>query len=158
MSRFTVNGQPVQFALDPQTPLLWALRDAYNLTGAKYGCGTGECGACTVHVDGAAARACQLSIAEIEGSAVVTIEGLPGGAQHPVIRAFVAAQVPQCGYCIPGLVMSVAALLAANPSASDAEADAAITNICRCGVYPRLREAIAALRTEAPAAREISQG
>jgi isoquinoline 1-oxidoreductase alpha subunit len=142
VSRLTVNGQPVHYRMDPQTPLLWALRDASNLTGTKYGCGTGECGACTVHIDGAAALSCQVSIAQIEGSLVTTIEGLPGGRDHPVARAFIAAQVPQCGFCIPGMIMASAALLAKNPRPSDADMDAALTNICRCGVYPRLRAAL----------------
>ena len=142
MSRFTVNGQPVQFALDPQTPLLWALRDAYNLTGAKYGCGTGECGACTVDIDGEAIRSCLVTIAECEGRFVTTIENLSRDRSHPVQQAWVAEQVPQCGFCQSGMIMAAAALLRSNSNPSDAEIDAAITNICRCGTYPRIRTAI----------------
>ncbi len=142
MSRFTVNGQPVHYRMDPQTPLLWALRDASNLTGAKYGCGVGECGACTVHVDGVAVRSCQVTIGAIEGSFVTTIEGLARDRTHPVQQAFLAENVVQCGYCIPGMVMAAAALIDRNASPSDADIDSAITNLCRCGIYPRLKEAI----------------
>lgn len=142
MTSFTVNGQPVHYRMDPATPLLWALRDASNLTGAKYGCGTGHCGACTVHVDGNAVRSCRVPIAQLEGSFVTTIEGLSSDRSHPIQQAFVDQTVPQCGYCIPGLVMAAAALVDRNDSPTDAQIDAAITNICRCGVYPRLREAI----------------
>ena len=142
MTRFTVNGQPVYYRLDPETPLLWALRDASNLTGTKYGCGAGLCGACTVHVDGKAVRSCQVSIAALEGSFVTTIEALSRDRSHPVQQAWIAENVPQCGYCQPGMVMAVAAMLAANQNPSDAEIDAQITNICRCGTYPRVRRAI----------------
>jgi isoquinoline 1-oxidoreductase alpha subunit len=151
MSRFTVNGQPVHYRMDPETPLLWALREASNLTGTKYGCGTGHCGACTVHVDGNAVRSCRVPIGEIEGSFVVTIEGLSRDRSHPVQQAFAGVadaegrlteSVPQCGYCIPGMIMAVAALVDRNDSPTDAQIDAAVTNICRCGVYPRVREAI----------------
>jgi isoquinoline 1-oxidoreductase alpha subunit len=142
MTRFTVNGQPVHYRIDPQTPLLWALRDASNLTGTKYGCGAGLCGACTVHVDGKAVRSCQVPIAALEGSFVVTIEALSPDRSHPVQQAWIAESVPQCGYCQPGMVMAVAALLGATPNPTDAEIDAQITNICRCGTYPRVRRAI----------------
>ncbi len=142
MSRFTVNGQPVQYRLDPETPLLWALRDASNLTGAKFGCGTGQCGACTVHVDGNAVRSCQVPIRALEGSFVTTIEGLSRDRSHPVQQAFAAEHVVQCGYCIPGMVMAAAALIDRNEAPTDADIDRAITNLCRCGIYPRLREAI----------------
>ncbi len=142
MSRFTVNGQPVNYRLDPDTPLLWALRDASNLTGAKYGCGTGHCGACTVHVDGNAVRSCRVRIADLEGSFVTTIEGLARDRSHPVQQAFAADGVTQCGYCIPGMIMAVAALIDRNDSPTDSQIDGAITNICRCGIYPRLRESI----------------
>ena len=142
MSRFTVNGQPVHYRLDPQTPLLWALRDASNLTGAKFGCGTGHCGACTVHVDGRPVRSCRAPIGTLEGSAIVTIEGLSASRSHPVQQAFAAEYVSQCGYCIPGMIMAAAALVDRSDSPTDAEIDAAVTNICRCGIYPRLREAI----------------
>ncbi|HEX8366165.1 MAG TPA: (2Fe-2S)-binding protein [Allosphingosinicella sp.] len=142
MTRFTVNGQAVHYRLDPETPLLWALRDASNLTGTKYGCGTGHCWACTVHVDGRAVASCQVAIGALEGSVVTTVEGLAPDRSHPVQQAFAAESVPQCGYCIPGMVMAVAALIERSESPSDADIDASIPNICRCGVYPRLREAV----------------
>jgi isoquinoline 1-oxidoreductase alpha subunit len=142
MTRFTVNGEPVHYKMDPQTPLLWALRDASNLTGTKYGCGAGQCGACTVLVDGVARRSCQVTIGAIEGTFVTTIEGLSSDRGHPLQQAFAAENVPQCGYCIPGMLMAAAALLAHNPSPSDKDMDEAITNLCRCGIYPRLRRAI----------------
>lgn len=142
MTRFTVNGEPVHYKMDPETPLLWALRDASNLTGTKYGCGAGQCGACTVHVDGVARRSCQISIGAIEGAFVTTIEGLSGDRSHPVQQAWVAESVPQCGYCQSGVIMAVAALLAHTPDPSDAQMDEAITNLCRCGTYPRIRKAI----------------
>lgn len=142
MTRFTVNGEPVHYKMDPETPLLWALRDASNLTGTKYGCGAGQCGACTVHVDGVATRACQVTIGAIEGSFVMTIEGLSGDRGDPLQQAFVAENVPQCGYCIPGMIMAAAALLAHNADPSDSQIDDAITNLCRCGTYPRIRRAI----------------
>lgn len=140
--RLTVNGQPVEYRLDPATPLLWALRDASNLTGTKYGCGAGHCGACTVHVDGNAVRSCQVTIAEVEGSFVTTIEALSPDRAHPVQQAWIADSVPQCGYCQPGMIMAAAALIERNANPTDADIDAAITNICRCGTYPRVREAI----------------
>jgi isoquinoline 1-oxidoreductase alpha subunit len=142
MTRFTVNGQPVHYRMDPATPLLWALRDASNLTGTKYGCGAGQCGACTVHVDGAAVRSCQVTIGQLEGAFVTTIEALSNGRSHPVQQAWIAEQVPQCGYCQSGMIMAAAALLARNAAPSDQEIDVAITNVCRCGTYPRIRQAI----------------
>ncbi|WP_076068897.1 (2Fe-2S)-binding protein [Sphingomonas montana] len=144
MTRFTVNGQPIQYLLDPETPLLWALRDASNLTGTKYGCGAGLCGACTVHVDGNAVRSCQVAIGTLEGSFVTTIEALSRDRGHPVQQAWIARAVPQCGYCQSGMIMAAAALLARNGNPTDADIDAAITNICRCGTYPRIRRAIRA--------------
>ena len=140
--RFTVNGQPVQYRMDPDTPLLWALRDASNLTGTKYGCGNGDCGACTVNIDGEAVKSCLVRIRDIEGSVVTTIEALSRDRSHPVQQAWVAEQVPQCGYCQSGMIMAAAALLEKNANPTDADIDAAITNICRCGTYPRIREAI----------------
>ena len=142
MTKFTVNGNPVHYLLPPATPLLWALRDASNLTGTKYGCGIGLCGACTVHVDGVAQRSCQVSIGDIEGSFVTTIEGLSTDRSHVVQAAWIAEQVPQCGYCQSGMIMAVAALFKTNPQPSDVDIDGAITNICRCGTYPRIRKAI----------------
>lgn len=142
MSKFTVNNQPVEYRLDPATPLLWALRDASNLTGTKYGCGTGDCGACTVDIDGRAVHACQVAIGRIEGSFVTTIEGLSRDRSHPVQQAWAAESVPQCGYCQPGMIMAAAILLKGNPDPSDAQIDAAMTNLCRCGTYPRIRKAI----------------
>jgi isoquinoline 1-oxidoreductase alpha subunit len=130
---------------DPALPLLWALRDLLGLTGTKFGCGVAACGACTVHVDGAAVRSCVVPIGSLAGKRVVTIEALgSAAAPHPLQDAWVAHQVPQCGYCQSGILMAAAALLARNRRPSDAEIDAAITNICRCGTYPRLRAAIRA--------------
>ena len=142
MTRFTVNGQPVHYLMDPETPLLWALRDASNLIGTKYGCGVGECGACTVNIDGNAVRSCLVPIGRLEGSFVTTIEALSRDRSHPVQQAWVAESVPQCGYCMSGMIMAAAALLDRNGSPTDADIDAAITNICRCGTYPRIREAV----------------
>ena len=140
MTRFTVNGNPVHYRLPAETPLLWALRDASNLTGTKFGCGAGLCGACTVHVDGKATRSCQVAIGDIEGSFVTTIEGLSPDRSHIVQAAWIAGQVPQCGYCQSGMIMAVAALLKTTPHPTDDEIDAGVTNICRCGTYPRIRK------------------
>lgn len=142
MPALTVNERPVDFRLDPETPLLWALRDAANLTGTKYGCGAGDCGACTVLVDGEATRSCQLTLAQAEGRVVVTIEGLSADRSHPVQQALVAEQAIQCGFCTPGIVMAAAALLMRNADPAEADIKAAITNLCPCGVYPRLVRAI----------------
>ncbi|WP_157216150.1 (2Fe-2S)-binding protein [Flavisphingomonas formosensis] len=156
MTRFTVNGQPVHYQLDPETPLLWALRDASNLTGTKYGCGAGLCGACTVHIDGVAVRSCQVTIASIEGSFVTTIEALSRDRSHPVQQAWVAQSVPQCGYCQSGMIMAAAALLAQKPNPTDDEIDSAITNICRCGTYPRVRKAIRQAARVASGAEDLA--
>lgn len=142
MTKFTVNDRPVQYRMDPDTPLLWALRDASNLTGTKYGCGTGDCGACTVDVDGQAIRSCRISIAQCEGRFVTTIEALSADRSHPVQQAWVAENLPQCGYCQPGMIMAAAILLKHNHTPTDDQIDRAITNICRCGTYPRIRAAI----------------
>lgn len=142
MPALTVNARPVEFRLDPQTPLLWALRDAANLTGTKYGCGVGDCGACTVLVDGEATRSCLITLGEAEGRVVVTVEGLSDDRSHPVQQALVAEQAIQCGFCTPGIVMAAAGLLSRNADPSEADIKAAITNLCRCGVYPRLVRAI----------------
>ena len=150
MSRLTVNERPVEFLLDPATPLLWALRDAANLTGTKYGCGTGDCGACMVLVDGEALRSCLVTLAEAEGRFVTTIEGLSRDRSHPVQQALVANQAIQCGFCTPGIAIAGAALIARNADPSPAEIEEAIPNLCRCGVYPRL---VAALQQAGRVAR-----
>ena len=142
MAQLIVNGRPVEFRMDSQTPLLWALRDAANLTGTKYGCGSGDCGACMVLVDGEALRSCLISLAEAEGRSVTTIEGLSADRSHAVQQALVAEQAIQCGFCTPGIAISAAALLARNADPSEDEIKAAIPNLCRCGVYPRLVRAI----------------
>jgi isoquinoline 1-oxidoreductase alpha subunit len=147
MTRMTVNGEGVHYRLDPDTPLLWALRDASNLTGTKYGCDSRDCGACTVIIDGRAATSCSVAIKDLEGATVTTIEGL-GGA-HPVQQAWLAEQVTMCGYCEPGFIMAIAALLDASPRPTP-EQVAALPNICRCGAYPRIRAAIARAAAAAP--------
>jgi isoquinoline 1-oxidoreductase alpha subunit len=141
MTRMTVNGEAIHYKLDPETPLLWALRDASNLTGTKYGCDSQDCGACTVIVDGRAVTSCSATIGSLEGAQITTIEGLSPGGTHPVQQAWLAEQVTMCGYCEPGFIMAIAALLQASPSPSD-EQIAALPNICRCGAYPRIRKAI----------------
>jgi len=143
MSKLTVNGQKHTLEIDPDTPLLWALRDHLHLRGAKYGCGIGLCGSCTVHVDGRAARACMLTVADVGGRAVTTIEGL-SPENEPVQQAWRELQVPQCGYCQPGMIMASVALLRDTPSPTGEDIEAAITNICRCGTYNRVRAAILA--------------
>jgi isoquinoline 1-oxidoreductase alpha subunit len=142
----TVNGEVRTLEVEPDTPLLWALRDTLKLTGTKFGCGVSACGACTVHVDGVALRSCTLPVAAVAGAQVTTIEGLAQeGALHPVQEAWIAHQVPQCGYCQSGMIMAVVALLTDNPNPTDAEIENLVTNICRCGTYPRVRAAIRAL-------------
>jgi len=138
----TVNGRPLRFDMPPDTPLLWALRDAANLTGTKYGCGVGDCGACMVDIDGQALRSCLVTVGEAEGRVVTTIEGLSRDREHPVQQALLAEQAIQCGYCTPGIAMAAAALLRGNPSPTEAEIRQAIPNLCRCGIYPRLVRAI----------------
>lgn len=142
MPRLTVNDKPVEFRMDPQTPLLWALRDAANLTGTKYGCGVGDCGACMVLVDGEALRSCLITLAEAEGRVVTTIEALSRDRSHPVQQAMVAEQAIQCGFCTPGIVIAAAALLGRNADPSPEEIKGAITNLCPCGTYPRLVRAV----------------
>ena len=142
MTDLIVNEQPVRIDMDPQTPLLWALRDAANLTGTKYGCGVGDCGACMVLVDGAALRSCLVTLTEAEGRLVTTIEGLSRDRSHPVQQALVAEQAIQCGFCTPGIAMAAAGLLARNADPSEEEIKEAIPNLCRCGVYPRLIRAV----------------
>ena len=164
MARFTINGQAVDVDVEAEMPLLWVIRDELGLTGTKFGCGIAACGACTVHVNGSAVRSCVTPVSAIEGQNVTTIEGLaadaasgPESAQpaiydpaanpqlHAVQQAWIDHQVPQCGYCQSGMIMAVSSLLARNPNPSDADIDANITNICRCGSYPRVRRAIRAL-------------
>jgi isoquinoline 1-oxidoreductase subunit alpha len=154
MARMMVNGEGVNYRLDPATPLLWALRDASNLTGTKYGCDSRDCGACTVIIDGQAVTSCSVSIGAVEGAAVTTIEGLSG--THPVQQAWLAEQVTMCGYCEPGFIMAIAALLDANPAPTD-EQIGALPNLCRCGAYPRIRKAIArAARAAAPPEPQVT--
>jgi isoquinoline 1-oxidoreductase alpha subunit len=141
--KLNVNGKVMTADVDPDTPLLWTLRDSLGILGPKFGCGVGQCGACTVHVDGQALRSCVTPLAAVAGKPVRTIEALGSAEQpHALQAAWVAHQVPQCGYCQSGMLMAAAALLAKNPNPGDADIDAAITNICRCGTYPRIREAI----------------
>jgi isoquinoline 1-oxidoreductase subunit alpha len=142
MITITVNGTEHQVDIERDTPLLWVLRDVIGLTGTKFGCGVAECGACTVHVNGRAMRSCSVPIGALDGAQVTTIEGLSADSSHPVQKAWLAEDVPQCGYCQSGQIMAVAAFLKDHPNASDAEIDAGITNICRCGTYERLRRAI----------------
>jgi isoquinoline 1-oxidoreductase alpha subunit len=143
MPRLTINGHPQQVDVDPDTPLLWVLRDTLGLTGTRYGCGIAQCGACTVHIDGVATRSCSVPVSAAEGAQITTIEGLStNGALHPVQKAWIAHDVPQCGYCQSGMIMAVVALLKEKPQPTDADIDAAITNICRCGTYARIRAAI----------------
>ena len=141
MTSMTVNGEAIRYRLDPDTPLLWALRDASNLTGTKYGCDSGDCGACTVIVDGRATLSCTVSIAALEGAEVQTIEGLSANRSHPIQQAWAAEQVTQCGRCDPGYLMALAALFATNPSPGPAEIDR-LPNRCRCGAGPRIVKAV----------------
>lgn len=143
MLQLLVNGESIELTVPDEMPLLWVLRDELGLTGAKYGCGIGQCGACTVHLDGRAVRSCLVPVSAVANRSITTIEGLsatPG--LHPVQRAWIDEQVPQCGYCQPGMIMVTAALISENPDPSDDDIDRAVTNICRCGTYPRIRRAI----------------
>ena len=142
MIPLVVNGKEHKVDVSPDMPLLWVLRDVVGLTGTKYGCGMALCGACTVHLDGEPVRSCVLPVSAAEGKKIVTIEGLSPKGEHPVQTAWVEHQVPQCGYCQSGMVMAAAALLAKTPKPTDADIDAGITNICRCGTYVRIRAAI----------------
>ena len=143
MARFTINGKSVDIAVTPTTPLLWAIREQVGLTGTKYGCGVAQCGACTVHLDGAAVRSCVVPVAAAEGKKITTIEGLAsGGTLHKVQQAWLDHEVPQCGFCQAGMIMAVAALLKEKPRPTDADIDAGITNICRCGTFQQVRQAI----------------
>jgi isoquinoline 1-oxidoreductase alpha subunit len=143
MATLTVNGKRVEVDADASTPLLWVLREQLGLTGTKYSCGIGVCGSCTVHIDGEAVRACTMPVSGInESQEILTIEGLSADSDHPVQQAWAELDVPQCGYCQPGMIMTAAALLAENPDPSDADIDAAMTNICRCGTFNRVRHGI----------------
>ena len=142
MISLNVNGRQQQVNVSPYTPLLWVLRDTIGLTGTKFGCGISQCGACTVHLDGKAIRSCQTPVSAAVGKKVVTIEGLSANSSHALQKAWIAEQVPQCGYCQSGQIMAAAALLAKNPKPNDQDIDAGMTNICRCGTYLRIRRAI----------------
>jgi isoquinoline 1-oxidoreductase alpha subunit len=143
MTTLIVNGRAVEIDVEPDTPLLWAIREQIGLTGTKYGCGIGQCGSCTVHVDGVAVRSCSVFAVDAAGKAITTIEGLSeNGAQHRLQRAWIDHDVPQCGYCQSGMLMAAAALLAAKPHPTDKDIDQAITNICRCGTFQQVRDAI----------------
>lgn len=142
MTAFRINGKEVAVDAAPDTPLLWVLRESVGLTGTKFSCGIGQCGACTVHLDGEAVRSCLVSLGDLEGKQVTTIEGLSESGDHPVQQAWIAEQVPQCGYCQSGQIMAVVAFLKENPKPTDADIDANLTNICRCGTYVRIRSAI----------------
>ena len=138
----SINGQTHAVDVDPETPLLWVLRDTIGLTGTKYGCGIAQCGSCTVHIDGAAQRACQVAVKDAGNARITTIEGLSPDSSHPVQKAWIALDVPQCGYCQSGMIMTVAALLMDTPKPTDKDIDERVTNICRCGTYTRIRAAI----------------
>mgnify|MGYP001028437891 CR=1 FL=1 len=142
MVKLEVNGQPVEVDVDPATPLLWVLREQLGLTGTKYGCGIALCGACTVHVDGEATRSCVLPASAVEDRSVTTIEGLSSDGSHPVQRAWLELDTPQCGYCQPGMIMAAAALVDGDDDVTDATIDRRMTNICRCGTFPRVRAGI----------------
>jgi isoquinoline 1-oxidoreductase alpha subunit len=152
MARFRVNGTDQNLDIEPDMPLLWALRDELGLTGTKFGCGIAACGACTVQVNGSPVRSCVTPVSAIEGAEITTIEGLASNAAAvlaPVQQAWIDHQVPQCGYCQSGMIMAVSSLLASNPNPSDDDIDNSITNVCRCGTYPRVRAAIKSLSTTA---------
>ena len=151
--RLNVNGVVHDLDVEPDAPLLWVIRDELNLTGTKFGCGVAACGACTVHVNGKAQRSCVVPVGSVAEAHITTIEGLGAGIPTPVQQAWIEHQVPQCGYCQSGMIMAVSALLAANPAPTDEELAAAITNICRCGTFPRIRAAVRDL-----AARKTSGG
>ena len=143
MAKLTINGKTVDIDAAPDTPLLWAIREHIGLTGTKYGCGVGQCGSCTVHIDGEAVRSCSLTVGALKADQkIVTIEGLSPDVSHPIQKAWLQLEVPQCGYCQSGMIMAAAALLAKKPKPTDADIDEAMTNICRCGTYNRVRAGI----------------
>jgi len=150
MARLIVNGQTHEVDVEPDTPLLWVIRENIGMTGTKYGCGIAQCGACTVHIDGVATRSCSMPVSAVEGKQITTIEGLAlNGTPHPVQKAWLDLDVPQCGYCQSGMIMAVAALLKEKPKPTDADIDSAITNICRCGTFQQVRAAIHAAAASA---------
>ena len=156
--KLIVNGESRSVDVDEDTPLLWVIREQFALTCTKFGCGIAACGACTVHINGKATRSCSIPAATVQGQQIVTIEGLAGGTKpHPVQQAWIVHQVPQCGYCQSGMIMAAAALLASNPQPSDAQIDAEVTNLCRCGTYERVRRAIHSLAS-APTADQKESG
>ena len=143
MAHLIINGKTHDVDVDPNTPLLWVIRENIGMTGTKYGCGIAQCGACTVHIDGVATRSCSMPVSAVEGKQITTIEGLgPNGTSHPVQKAWLDLDVPQCGYCQSGMIMAVAALLKEKPKPTDADIDRTITNICRCGTFQQVRAAI----------------
>ena len=142
----TINGEETKLDVEPSMPLLWVLRDELGLTGTKFGCGIAACGACTVHINGVATRTCVLPVEAVDGAEVTTIEGLGKNGLHPVQQAWIEHQVPQCGYCQSGMIMSVVSLLDTNPNPSDDELNKAVTNVCRCGTYQRVRAAVNSLK------------
>lgn len=142
MVTFELNGKPYAFDGDAMTPLLWAIREGAGLTGTKFGCGVGACGACTVHLNGEAVRSCIIPVSSVAGMKITTIEGLSSDLSHPVQKAWIAEDVPQCGYCQSGMIMSTAALLSQTPSPTDEQIDECVTNLCRCATYHRIRKAI----------------
>ena len=157
MIDFILNGAPVSLDVPQEMPLLWALREQAGLTGTKFGCGIGDCGACTVHLDGTAVRSCSVPVGTVVGRSVTTIEGLAGsGELHPVQQAWIDHQVPQCGYCQSGMIMAISALLERRPDATDEQVDASITNICRCGTYERIRNAVRSLDSAGDLEEETS--
>jgi isoquinoline 1-oxidoreductase subunit alpha len=150
MARLIINGQTHEVDVEPDTPLLWVIRENIGMTGTKYGCGIAQCGACTVHIDGVATRSCSMPVSAVEGRQITTIEGLAlNGTPHPVQKAWMDLDVPQCGYCQSGMIMAVAALLKEKPKPTDADIDNAITNICRCGTFQQVRAAIHAAAASA---------